>query len=102
MRRTTVESRFDSIRWRSFEDEADDFALAIMRELGLPVDGFTNGLLDAMEQVRPGFSLKCRTAIASDETLPYGGLDDPHHAMCYRIKGLESRFNSGMDKSIQP
>jgi hypothetical protein len=102
MRRTIVESRFESIRWRSFEDEADDFALAIMRELGLPVDGFTNGLLDAMEQVRPGFSLKCRTAIASDETLPYGGLDDPHHAMCYRIKGLESRFNSGMDKSIQP
>jgi hypothetical protein len=102
MRRTILESRLESIRWRSFEDEADDFALAVMRELKLPVDGFTNGLLDEMEQIQAGSSLKCRTAIASDESLPYGGLNDPHHALCYRIRNLERRFNSGMGKLIQP
>jgi hypothetical protein len=102
MRRTILQSRLEGIRWRSFEDEADDFALAVLHELKLPVDGFTNGLLDAMEQMQAGSSLKCRTAIASDEPLPYGGLNDPHHALCYRVKDLERRFNSGTGKLIQP
>lgn len=98
MRASFESNKLQDVQWRSFEDEADDFAIAIMRRLGLRAEDFTGMLLEILETTQPGAQMTCRSAIAAQVDIPYGGIVDPHHSLCWRTREFESRFNAGTGK----
>lgn len=89
MRRIYSNSQLAQVRWRSFEDEADEFAVTILRSLGQPESLFVKSIVSFFENREPGLLERCELAIKDKTEVPFGYLGDPHHAPCYRLKNVE-------------
>jgi hypothetical protein len=101
MRATYAAHRLQHVQWRSFEDEADDFAIAVMNKLGLRAEDFTGRLLEVLELSKSGSQMACRSAIAAQIEIPFGNITRPHHSICWRVNEFEKRFSAETGKSIQ-
>lgn len=70
-----------NVRYYSFEEQADDASIAILKSLKLTSSGITTylyqGVLDETGRA------KCNSYQESEP--PYGVLSDPHHSACWRI-----------------
>lgn len=75
--------RFDTVRWYSGEDQADESAATILRYLKVDYRKYAMGIQTAL-QIPESDSLRCRTDIASNNEPPYGEFSDPHHSTCWR------------------
>ena len=98
MAKIWLQSRLETFRFRSFEDEADEFAITINRSLGLDPLALSAWFASYVESTQPGFTVQCRQAISKGDNLPFGDLADPHHSTCYRIHQIAKLVN---DKGFQ-
>lgn len=76
-----VASDLKNVRYYSYEEQADDTSVGVLKALGLPSDGITkylkNGALDDAGRA------KCTSF--GDSEPPYGIISDAHHSTCWRI-----------------
>ena len=80
--------------WKSFEDEADDYSVAIVKQMSIRYEPIVADLLGLFEDREPGITNKCQQAILSGGPIPIGYLSDPHHAPCFRVQRLIRLFES--------
>lgn len=83
-----IETRFEqetgrpwsALRYFSYEEDADDVAVLVLRAAGLVPDAAADFFLDLAA------SPSCADIVASGEVPPYGiDLADEHHATCWRV-----------------
>lgn len=71
-----------NLRYYSYEEQADDVSIGVLKSLGQPGTGIVTflqqGLLDAAART------KCDSLIAAGEP-PYGVVSDAHHSRCWRV-----------------
>lgn len=71
-----------TLRYFSFEEEADDATVPVLRQMGMPADGLGTFFHTMLPE--PALA-SCLGMIAADTPPPYGDLVDEHHATCWRI-----------------
>ncbi|MBS1985692.1 MAG: M48 family metalloprotease [Bdellovibrionales bacterium] len=71
------------VRYYSFEEQADDFAILTLRDLGLNTDALGDMFLHV--QMNDTEKSHCLNFIQGKTVPPYGSLIDPHHGDCYRV-----------------
>jgi hypothetical protein len=79
---TEIGLPWDTLRYYSFEEAADDISVPILASAGLRAHGLGDFFLEVLGDDERA---EC-TALLFTETPPYGGdLTDEHHATCWRI-----------------
>lgn len=76
-----VTTDLKNVRYYSFEEQADDTSIGVLKALGFASDGITKylrqGALDETGRAR------CNSFQENEP--PYGIISDPHHSTCWRI-----------------
>ena len=79
-----VESKdvpFESLRFFSEEEEADDASVRIVTHLGGKVEMLLN-------PYSPTYRSECKALLAAGRAPEYGGFADAHHALCWRYQHI--------------
>jgi hypothetical protein len=101
IRMTELEEQFedetgtlwDSLRYYSFEEAADDATVPVLENMALPANGLADFLFDVQD---PGTRAACDQLLDFGETPPYGAdLSDEHHATCWRVDHVDDLAESG-------
>jgi hypothetical protein len=73
---------YKNTRYFSFEEQADDTSIGVLKNLGFAADGITTYLKKgALDETALA---KCN-ALGTTNEPPYGIISDPHHSTCWRI-----------------
>ncbi len=67
-----------TIHSKTYEDEADEAAIKVMKRKGISHEGLEKFLLRKYPE-------ECLELIEKDVTPPFGNLLDPHHSSCWRV-----------------
>ena len=85
---------WDSLRYYSFEEAADDATVPVLENMALPANGLADFLFDAQD---PSTRAACNELLDLGETPPYGAdLSDEHHATCWRVDHVDDLAESGV------
>lgn len=85
---------WDSLRYYSFEEAADDATVPVLENMALPANGLGDFLFDAQD---PNTRAACGELLDFGETPPYGAdLSDEHHATCWRVDHVDNLAESGV------
>lgn len=71
-----------TMRYYSYEEAADDRAVEVLADAGLPADGNGGFLLSVM---KPADQQRCTEILDAGQVPPYGNLGDDHHGTCWRV-----------------
>ncbi|HEY4177376.1 MAG TPA: hypothetical protein VGM90_11105 [Kofleriaceae bacterium] len=78
---------WSDLRYFSFEEDADDTSVPVLRAAGLPADGLSIAMVTLLD---PGDTTRCTEYLANKKTPPYGAnLPDDHHATCWRARHIQ-------------
>lgn len=90
--RNSVEKfRLEEVEWSGVEDEADQFAITILKNMGLSAEEFARVSLDR----------KCEKRIRKGKSVSFGSLFLTHHGDCYRVKKF-LEMGADQDFSVAP
>ncbi len=85
----------------TFEQEADDFSLEFLNELGVPARAGGDALLEFLRKSPPNrgdldfaacSALRAQGWLDANKQpayVPVGNLNDPHHSLCYRVFNMD-------------
>jgi hypothetical protein len=81
-----------TLRYFSFEEQADDATVPVLRDMGLAVDGVGQFFMNLMDD---SLRAQCTAAMSGGMTPPYGDLVDEHHASCWRVAHVKQLGAAG-------
>jgi hypothetical protein len=83
---------WSALRYFSFEEDADDVSVTVLRAAKLDPGGNATFLLSAI----PNERARCEQIINDGDVPPYGvDLGDEHHATCWRVGHIEQLVKQG-------